>query len=250
MRFFEDATSRRRRHRRFDQRRACTTFVRGACKPNAPAGSDSPTGPAAPGKKRVRPSHGGTWRPVPWHDAWVLIVIRQAEMRDQDALTRIEQETWSLDVSPNVYIPRPFFENARPEEVLVGVLDGEVAGFLCLRPATPLPSNAHVLMIAGLGVTPSMQRKGVASALLEAAETYASEHKIERMTLRVLAVNTAARALYERSGYQTEGELRGEFRLPLGPAGAVVLVDDVLMAKTIKPVPQPPSGAAVFSQLS
>jgi ribosomal protein S18 acetylase RimI-like enzyme len=186
---------------------------------------------------------------VPWHDAWVLIVIRQAEMRDQDALTRIEQETWSLDVSPNVYIPRPFFENARPEEVLVGVLDGEVAGFLCLRPATPLASNAHVLMIAGLGVTPSMQRKGVASALLEAAETYASEHKIERMTLRVLAVNTAARALYERSGYQTEGELRGEFRLPLGPAGAVVLVDDVLMAKTIEPVPQPPSGAAVFSQL-
>jgi ribosomal protein S18 acetylase RimI-like enzyme len=170
-------------------------------------------------------------------------------MRDEDVLTKIEQETWSLHVSPNVYIPRPFFKNARPEEVLVGVLDGEVAGFLCLRPATPLASNAHVLMIAGLGVTPSMQRKGVASALLEAAETYASERKIERLTLRVLAVNTAARALYERHGYQTEGELRGEFRLPVGPAGAVVLVDDVLMAKTIEPVPQPPSGIAVFSQL-
>lgn len=208
-----------------------------------------------PGQRRLERSEfglltGELWRPVPWHDAWVSIVIRQAEIRDQDALTRIEQETWSLDVSPNAYIARPFFESARPEEVLVGVLDGEVAGFLCLRPATPLASNAHVLMIAGLGVTPSMQRKGVASALLEAAETYASEHKIERMTLRVLAVNTAARALYERSGYQTEGELRGEFRLPLGPAGAVVLVDDVLMAKTIEPVPQPPSGAAVFSQFS
>jgi RimJ/RimL family protein N-acetyltransferase len=75
------------------------------------------------------------------------------------------------------------------------------------------------------------------------------ERKIECLTLRVLAVNTAARALYERHGYQTEGELRGEFRLPVGPARAVVLVDDVLMAKTIEPVPQPPSGIAVFSQL-
>jgi len=42
-------------------------------------------------------------------------------------------------------------------------------------------------------------------------------------------------ALYERHGYQTEGELRGEFRLPIGPGDAVVQVDDVLMAKTIAP---------------
>ena len=90
-------------------------------------------------------------------------------------------------------------------------------------------------MIAGLGVAPSAQRKGVASGLVEAGETYASERKIARLTLRVLSVNAAARALYERQGYQTEGELRGEFRLPVGPGDAVVQVDDVLMAKTIAP---------------
>ena len=80
-------------------------------------------------------------------------------------------------VSPSVYRSRPFFENARPEEVLVAVLDDEVVGFLCLGPATPLASNAHVLMIDNLGVAPSVQRKGVASALLEAAETSASERR-------------------------------------------------------------------------
>jgi len=63
-------------------------------------------------------------------------------MRDEDALTRIEREAWSPHVSPSAYRLRPFFENARPEEVLVAVLDDEVAGFLCLRPATPLASNA------------------------------------------------------------------------------------------------------------
>jgi ribosomal protein S18 acetylase RimI-like enzyme len=157
-------------------------------------------------------------------------------MRDEAALTRIEQETWLPHVSPSAYQSRPFFENARPEEVLVAVLDADVAGYLCLRPPTPLESNAHVLMVTGLGVAPSARRKGVAGELLEAAETYAAERKIERLTLRVLSVNTAARALYQRHGYQTEGELRGEFRLPVGPGGSVVLVDDVLMAKTIQPL--------------
>ena len=171
-------------------------------------------------------------------------MIRPAELSDADALTSIEREAWSPRVSPNVYIPRPFFENVRPEEVLVAVLDDEVAGFLCLRPATPLASNAHVLMIADLGVAPPAQRQGVASALLEAAKTHASERKIARLTLRVLSVNTAARALYTRHGYETEGELRGEFRLPVAPGGALVQVDDVLMAKTIEPVPRQAGEAA------
>jgi ribosomal protein S18 acetylase RimI-like enzyme len=194
-------------------------------------------------ESQYRPSRGD-FRAVPWHDASVSIVIRPAETSDEDALTRIEQETSSLKVSPILFPPRPFFENARPEEVLVAVLDDEVAGFVRLRPATPWASNEHVLMIAGLAVTPSTQRKGVASALLEAAEAYASKRKVERLTLRVLSVNTAALALYERLGYETEGELRGEFRLPLGPGGAMVQVDDVLMAKTIEPVPRHTSEAA------
>jgi RimJ/RimL family protein N-acetyltransferase len=57
-------------------------------------------------------------------------------------------------------------------------------------------------------------------------------------------VNNEARALYERCGYETEGELRGEFRRAVGPGGAVVLVDDVLMAKTIEPVRQQAGEAA------
>jgi ribosomal protein S18 acetylase RimI-like enzyme len=170
----------------------------------------------------------------------VSIVVRPAELSDEAALTRIEQETWLPHVTPSVYRSRPFFENARPEEVLVAEVDGEVAGYLCLRPATPLASNAHVLMVTGLGVAPSAQRRGVAAGLLEAAETYASERNVERLTLRVLSVNTAARALYERHGYQSEGKLRGEFRLPVGPGGEVVPVDDVLMAKAISANPRVP----------
>jgi ribosomal protein S18 acetylase RimI-like enzyme len=174
----------------------------------------------------------------------VSIVIRPADTTDEDDLTRIEQETWSPRVSPSVYTPRPFFERTRRDGVLVALLDDEVAGFVSLRPPSPLASNAHVLMVDNLAVAPSAQRRGLASALLEAAETYASERKIERLRLRVLSVNAPARALYERHGYQTEGELRGEFHLPVGSDGAVVPVDDVLMAKAIELVPEEPSEAA------
>lgn len=159
-------------------------------------------------------------------------------MSDEAALSKIERETWGAHVSPSPYRSRPFFEDTRPEEVLVAVLDDRVAGFVCLRPASPLSSNAHVLVVSELGVAPRAQRKGVGSRLLEAAEIYASQRRIERLTLRVLSVNRAARALYERHGYRIEGELRGEFRLPVGPDGAVSPVDDVLMAKNIAHVPK------------
>jgi hypothetical protein len=42
------------------------------------------------------------------------------------------------------------FEHTRPEEVLVALLDDQVAGFICLRPASPLVSNAYVLVVGGL----------------------------------------------------------------------------------------------------
>jgi ribosomal protein S18 acetylase RimI-like enzyme len=163
----------------------------------------------------------------------MTIAVRPAVASDEAALSAIERETWGPHVSPSEYRARPFFEDTRPEEVLVAVLDGRVAGFVWLCPASPLPSNAHVLVVNNLGVAPSAQRRGVGGKLLEAAESYAAERKIQRLTLRVLSVNRAARALYERHGYEVEGELRGEFRLPVGPAGRVAPVDDVLMAKTI-----------------
>ena len=69
--------------------------------------------------------------------------------------------------------------------------------------------------------------------MLDAVENYAADRNLERLTLRVLAINGPARELYEKQGYRAEGVLRGEFRLAVGPEGTVVPVDDVLMAKTI-----------------
>ncbi|HEU4913121.1 MAG TPA: GNAT family N-acetyltransferase [Actinomycetes bacterium] len=162
------------------------------------------------------------------------LTIRPAEATDEAALTGIDRATWGPQVSPAEYQERPFFSSSSPDDVIVACLGDEVIGYVQVRPPTPLPSNAHVLSVDGLAVAPTAQRRGVAARLLEAVDDRAAERGAARVTLRVLAVNSGARALYQRHGYVVEGVLRGEFRLPVGPDGAVVAVDDVFMAKMVR----------------
>jgi ribosomal protein S18 acetylase RimI-like enzyme len=163
----------------------------------------------------------------------VPVTIRPAAVADDAALAELERATRLPTVSPAEYQPRPFFGATRPDEVIVAELDGTVVGYVEVRPPTPLPSNAHVLAVEGLAVSPEVRGRGIARRLLAAVEQRAAERSAVRVTLRVLAVNGPARALYETLGYRVEGVLVGEFRLPVGPGGEVAPVDDVLMAKTL-----------------
>ena len=82
-----------------------------------------------------------------------------------------------------------------------------------------------MLGIVGLAVAPGDRRRGVASALLAAAEQHARVRGARKLSLRVLGTNETAMRLYERLGFRREGTLRDEFRID----GR--FVDDVLMAK-------------------
>ena len=93
----------------------------------------------------------------------------------------------------------------------------------CARPAR-CPSHAHVLMVAGLGVDPEAQGRGVGRALVEAAVAEARARGARKLTLRVLGGNVTARRLYERCGFVVEGVLAREFLLDGEYA------DDVFMA--------------------
>lgn len=153
--------------------------------------------------------------------------IRLARKDDDPALTALDVATWSPDVTPAPAWPqdRRFFNSeSRPEDVLVADVDGHVAGYAKLGPALPLESSRHVLEVKGLVVDPDHHRRGIGRLLMEAAVRAASARGARRLTLRVLAPNTAARALYESCGFAVEGVLREEFRL----GGRYV--DDVLMA--------------------
>ena len=157
-----------------------------------------------------------------------MIDIRQARPGDDRALATLDRATWTRATSPTPPPPAPdwsfFTEKVQIRDVLVAVLDDEVAGYVRLAPATPLAASRHVLMINGIAVDPGIQGRGVGRALLAAAIREARERGARRLTLRTLAHNESARRLYESAGFVVEGVLHGEFFLE------GQYIDDVLMA--------------------
>jgi ribosomal protein S18 acetylase RimI-like enzyme len=155
--------------------------------------------------------------------------IRPATPSDDAALVALDRASWApaQSVGPEPAPDARFFACTDPAEVLVAEEDGAVAGYVQIEPATPLPSNAHVLEIHGLAVDRARRRRGIARALLDAAAEHARARGARRLRLRVLGPNTGAIALYRACGYDQEGVLRDEFLLD----GRYV--DDVLMVLTL-----------------
>ncbi|MEV1018753.1 GNAT family N-acetyltransferase [Streptomyces sp. NPDC050264] len=160
-------------------------------------------------------------------------LIRFAVQDDDDALSRLDRDTWSYlhAVKPPEQPPYPpfFTERFGPRDHLVAELDGRVVGYIRLGRPTSLAANAHVSQVQGLAVADSARGRGLGRTLLRAAVEQARQQGSRRITLRVLGHNTPARKLYEAEGFVIEGVLPGEFLLD----GAYV--DDVLMGQELHP---------------
>jgi ribosomal protein S18 acetylase RimI-like enzyme len=155
-----------------------------------------------------------------------MLEIRKARAGDEAALVAIDDATWSPHVTPAPReSDRAFFDGRRgPDEIIVAVVDGSVAGYVSLHQPIPLPSHQHVLEINGLAVDPSRQGTGIGRRLVEEARREAANRGATKLTLRVLGPNEGARRIYEACGFTVEGVLKGEFLLDGN------LVDDLLMA--------------------
>ena len=109
--------------------------------------------------------------------------------------------------------------------VLVAELDGAIVGRLSLA-RDPHPASEHVADL-GLMVAKDHRRRGVGSALMEAAEEWARSAGVRKLELHVFPHNEPAIALYDRLGYRREGVRRRHYRR------GDQLVDVVLMAKDV-----------------
>jgi ribosomal protein S18 acetylase RimI-like enzyme len=158
------------------------------------------------------------------------VAIRPATPADDAALAALDQRIWSWlsSPAPPPAPGSPFFDGrSAPEDVLVAEAAGAIAGYVQIGRPTPVPSNAHVLMVRGLAVDPDRRGAGIGRALVEAAVAEARARGARRLTLRVLAPNAPARAVYAAAGFVVEGVLREEFHVD----GRYV--DDVLMARDL-----------------
>jgi len=106
--------------------------------------------------------------------------------------------------------------------VYVAVVGGRIVGRLSLA-RDPHPASTHVADL-GLMVAESHRRRGIGTALLEAAVAWAKGSGVSKLELHVFPWNEPAIQLYERFGFEREGLRRGHY-LRNGDA-----VDALLMA--------------------
>jgi GNAT superfamily N-acetyltransferase len=90
-----------------------------------------------------------------------------------------------------------------------------VAGHLVLRqPADGWPGEPAA-EVSRLFVAPAARRQGVAQALLATAIGWATPHRLD-LVLEVTDELRAARALYERAGFQLTGTTMADWTTPAG----------------------------------
>lgn len=77
-------------------------------------------------------------------------------------------------------------------------------GVVCLTTTMDYFTREPIAHIEVLAVNPSAQGRGVARALMQAAESWAREGGFKRVSLNVWVQNERARGLYEHLGYGPE----------------------------------------------
>ncbi len=142
--------------------------------------------------------------------------IRDANLADGEAMLALMPRLADFDVPASRNPAHLYGDDARllqqwldgQEECLVQVAvtdEDAVLGFTLVRLRPELLSHEPSAHLEAIAVDVSAEGKGVAKALLDAAERCALERGALTMTLHVFASNQRARDFYDRSGY--DGEL-------------------------------------------
>lgn len=87
--------------------------------------------------------------------------------------------------------------------VYVAVAGGQVAGFVSVSERTHFTGQVDAY-VGELGVRPDMERRGIATALMAAAQAWAADRGRPFLTLETGAANQPARSLYRALGFQEE----------------------------------------------
>jgi len=141
-------------------------------------------------------------------------MARVLNARDADAMARIHATSfdkgWSaLDMA--VHVSR---------DLCIGTGD-PLGSFAILRRSD---IDAEILTIA---TDPDCRRQGLAGVLLEAAREQLNSDSLRHIFLEVAEDNEAARALYERLGYQPIGRRPSYYARPKGRVAAVTYALDL-----------------------
>ncbi len=143
--------------------------------------------------------------------------LKPMEKEHLPALAALERICFSDPWSENAF----FAELNSPRSRFMVALDntGLILGYLGLH---------YVLdegYIANIAVDPLFRRRGIASALLSDAESFARRADLSFLTLEVRSSNLGAQALYRRHGFAPAGRRKNYYQ---NPAEDAILMTQVL----------------------
>jgi GNAT superfamily N-acetyltransferase len=156
------------------------------------------------------------------------VTVRQAVLSDLAELATLFNQYREHQGEANDLIAAQQFLQARfnhGESVVFIAHDANVpVGFAQLYPIYSSVSLKRVFVLNDLFVHESGRRKGVASKLLTAIETYAWSLGAVRVTLNVARNNKSGQALYEAKGWSQDSQFFMYHRFPSTRGG--LLKDD------------------------
>ena len=120
------------------------------------------------------------------------ILIEVATVDDLNEIATIEKENILTNTMNKNQIQECL--NGENYACFKAVFDNEVVGFVMLN-------KSDELNIDSVAVKKEFRNLGIATKLIEKAETYAKEHKIETLSLEVAYTNVTAYLLYKKLGF-------------------------------------------------
>ncbi|MBP0990060.1 MAG: ribosomal protein S18-alanine N-acetyltransferase [Oscillospiraceae bacterium] len=133
------------------------------------------------------------------------LILRKAEKKDADEIAKIEAERFSKPWSKASVLS----EIENPSSVVIcAETDGEIVGYGGLQ--TVLDEG----YITNIAVRKKNERKGIASAIVEAIIGSAKERKLSFVSLEVRESNFAAQGLYLKYGFEIVGKRTNFYEKP------------------------------------
>ncbi len=132
------------------------------------------------------------------------VEIRRLELRDLNAIERIERESYRTPWSRSMFAG----ELAKPSSLSLGAFDPEAGALLGYLIISRYVDAWHVMNLA---VVPSHRRRHIAANMLEHLFELTADEDRRGYTLEVRVSNDVAIRLYEQAGFRARGIRRGYY---------------------------------------
>ena len=132
------------------------------------------------------------------------VELRTLELRDLDAIERIERESYPTPWSRSMFAS----ELAKPSSLSLGAFEAERGGLVGYLIISRYVDAWHVMNVA---VATEYRRRGIARLLLDRLFEVTATDERRGYTLEVRVSNEGAIKLYETLGFKARGVRRGYY---------------------------------------